>query len=72
MLQMQTTEQPSTLSMATVGEGAAAAWDAMLERYHRTAAGVLATHIRDRANCSACGQSWPCSPAVAAAFALEL
>jgi hypothetical protein len=72
MLQTQTTERPSTPSMATVSQGTAAAWDAMLEHYRRTAAGVLDTHVKHGASCSACGQSWPCSPAMAAAFALEL
>jgi hypothetical protein len=47
-------------------------WVATLDRYHHTAADVLHEHVRSGLRCSACGQSWPCTAACAAAFALEL
>ena len=47
-------------------------WVATLDRYHHTAADVLHEHVRSGLRCGACGQSWPCTAACAAAFALEL
>jgi hypothetical protein len=69
---MQTIERPGTPSPATAVEGTAAAWDATLERYRRTAAAILNTHVRDAASCAACTHSWPCPSAMTAALALEL
>jgi len=47
-------------------------WVAALDRYHHTAADVLAHHLRAGIRCSCCHQTWPCHAACAAAFALEL
>jgi hypothetical protein len=47
-------------------------WVATIDRYHHTAADVLAHHLRAGLRCSCCHQTWPCRAACAAAFALEL
>jgi hypothetical protein len=47
-------------------------WVAALDRYHHTAADVLAHHVRHGLRCTTCHQAWPCHAACAAAFALEL
>jgi hypothetical protein len=43
-----------------------------LEDYRATAVQVLGSHLRSGADCSCCGNPWPCSAACAAEVALEL
>jgi hypothetical protein len=58
----------------STGSGAAAepAWTGLLDHYRQTAVRILGSHLRSGAECSSCGQHWPCRAACAAEVALEL
>ena len=47
-------------------------WNDTLAGYRRHAAEVLTTHHCGDTSCTVCGQQWPCTPACAAEFVLEL
>jgi hypothetical protein len=51
---------------------AAEEWNTSLSRYRHLAAEVLSTHQCANAQCTVCGQVWPCKAACAAEFVLEL
>lgn len=63
---------PTVISQAPADSMPESDWVACLDRYHHTAVDVLAHHVRVGLRCTECGQDWPCQPACAAAFALEL
>ncbi|MFG1946463.1 hypothetical protein [Nonomuraea sp. NPDC048826] len=47
--------------------------DPLSETYFARAAGALDTHRAGAGHtCDSCGAAWPCAPALAAAFMLEL
>lgn len=47
--------------------------DPLSETYFTRAAGALDTHRADSGHaCLSCAAAWPCAPALAAAFMLEL
>ncbi|TMR88897.1 hypothetical protein [Nonomuraea basaltis] len=47
--------------------------DPLSETYFVRAAGALDTHLADSGHaCVSCAAAWPCPPALAAAFMLEL
>jgi len=67
---------PTVVTQPNVSGGAESMperdWIAALDRYHHTAADILAHHVRHGLRCTTCHQAWPCHAACAAAFALEL
>jgi hypothetical protein len=72
MTQTHTAQRPGRSQSAPKERTSGRGWDATLDGYHRAAAAALDTHLNHGGHCTSCGQSWPCSRALAAAFALDL
>jgi hypothetical protein len=61
---------PETTGSDTLTGGSG--WTGLLDHYRQTAVRILGSHLRSGAECSSCGQQWPCRAACAAEIALEL
>lgn len=72
MNQTHIAQRPHRAPLAAMDQAASTGWNATLDRYRHAAADALNTHLHHGGHCTKCGQVWPCSRALAAAFALEL